>query len=318
MALHVPPVASETDAIAAFLGQAQDAFRALLHGLTPHQAAVSPSASSLSIGGLVRHVTAVQRSWLASAEAAPASASERGEADVDAYLNGFRFCATDSVDELLNAFDEASAAVLDAVRRLDPDTPVPVPDAPWFPEDVEAWSVRWVWWHLMEELTRHAGHGDIVRETVDGATMYALVAARDGLPDLPFLPVWKPSEPPFTTGVSAVRLRAEDLGAARAWYVDLLGAEPSVDTDASVEWRVGPHEHGLVIVLGLPTGPAGSVTSWEVHDVDQALADLRVRGATVHEDVHDAGGDRAAVVVDPFGNALGVVERSTDAPEAAA
>ena len=83
--------------------------------------------------------------------------------------------------------------MLDAVRRLDLDTPVPVPDAPWFPKDVEAWSVRWVWWHLMEELARHAGHGDIVRETLDGATMYALVAARDGLPDLPFLKAWKPA-----------------------------------------------------------------------------------------------------------------------------
>ena len=70
MALHVPPVANETDAIVAFLAQAQDAFRVLLHGLTPGQASLTPSASSLSVGGLVKHVTAVQRGWLASAEAA--------------------------------------------------------------------------------------------------------------------------------------------------------------------------------------------------------------------------------------------------------
>ena len=57
MALHVPPVTDETDAIAAFLAQQQDAFRALLFGLTPAQAAAAPSASSLSIGGLVRHAT---------------------------------------------------------------------------------------------------------------------------------------------------------------------------------------------------------------------------------------------------------------------
>ena len=71
MALHVPPVATETAAIHAFLAQAQDAFRVLIHGLTPRQAAIAPSASSLSVGGLVRHVTAVQAGWLASAEAAP-------------------------------------------------------------------------------------------------------------------------------------------------------------------------------------------------------------------------------------------------------
>src|SRR4051794_17724174 len=198
MPLHVPPVANETDAIAAFLGQSQDAFRALLHGLSAHEAARAPSASSLSLGGLVKHVTAVQRGWLASAESAPAAAADRDAGEVDDYLDGFTFRETDSLDDLLSAYDEVCAAVLDAVRRLDLDTPVPVPDAPWFPHDVGAWSVRWVWWHLVEELTRHAGHGDIIRETLDGATMSALVAARDGLPDLPFLKAWKPADSEVT------------------------------------------------------------------------------------------------------------------------
>jgi hypothetical protein len=194
MALHVPPVADETGAIAAFMAQQQDAFRVLLFGLTPAQAAAAPSASALSLGGLVRHATATQRQWLAAVEAAPGRPEPRG--GVDDYLDGFRFDAGGSLEELVADFDAVSAAVLDAVRRVDLDTPVPVPDAPWFPQDVEAWSVRWVWWHLMEELARHAGHGDIIRETLDGATMYALVAARDGLPDLPFLEAWKPTGEP--------------------------------------------------------------------------------------------------------------------------
>ena len=190
MPLHVPPVADETSAIAAFLAQAQDAFRVLLHGLDAEQASEAPSASSLSLGGLVKHVTAVQHTWLDSALAAP---SLPPAGDVGDYLEGFTFRPTDSLADLLTAYDEVCAAVLDAVRRLDLDTPVPVPDQPWFPKDVSHWSVRWVWWHLVEELTRHAGHGDIIRETLDGATMYALVAARDGLPDLPFLKAWKPA-----------------------------------------------------------------------------------------------------------------------------
>jgi uncharacterized damage-inducible protein DinB/predicted enzyme related to lactoylglutathione lyase len=323
MALHVPPVADETDAIHAFLAQSQDAFRALLHGLTPRQASISPSASSLSLGGLVKHVTAVQRTWLASAEAAP-DLPEQSDG-VDDYFEGFTFHETDSLEDLLAAFDEVSAAVLDGVRRLDLDTAVPVPDAPWFPQDVEAWSVRWVWWHLVEELTRHAGHGDIVRETVDGATMYSLVAAREGLPDLPWLPAWKPVEPPFTTGVSTVRLHATDLPAARAWYADLLGAEPYFVRDEYVEWRVGPHDHELGI-LDLTFAPGGSsehsgtVAYWQVDDVDAALADLLRRDATAHEDVRDFGGGyRGAVVKDPFGNALGIMQRptipTTGAPE---
>ena len=320
MALHVPPVADETDAIHAFLTQAQDAFRALLHGLTARQASIAPSASSLSLGGLVKHATAVQRGWLASAEAAPALPTETERSDgVDDYFEGFTFRETESLEDLLAAYDEACTAVLDGVRRLDLSTPVPVPDAPWFPKDVEAWNVRWVWWHLMEELSRHAGHGDIVRETVDGATMFSLVAARDGLPDLPWLPAWKPVDPPFTSGVSTVRLHAADLPAARAWYADLLGAEPSFVRDAYVEWRVGPHDHELGILdrRFAPPGSAeheqgGSVTYWQVDDVEARLADLLARGATVHEDVRDFGGGyRGAVVIDPFCNALGIMQRPT-------
>ncbi len=325
MALHVPPVANETDAIHAFLAQAQDAFRALLHGLTTRQASIAPSASTLSLGGLVKHVTSVQGTWLACAEAAPEIAPEPGGSDD--YFEGFTFRETDSLEDLLAAYDDVCAAVLDAVRRIDLDTPVPVPDAPWFPKDVDAWNVRWVWWHLMEELTRHAGHGDIVRETVDGATMYSLVAAREGLPDLPWLPAWKPVHPPFTTGVSTVRLHAADLPAARAWYADLLGAEPYFVREEYVEWRVGPHDHKLGI-LDLKYASAewpeheqgGSVTYWQVDDVDSALANLLARGASVHDDVREfGGGHRGAVVIDPFCNALGIMQRpaqpTTGAPE---
>ena len=188
---HAPPVVDETDAIAAFLAQQQDAFPALVHGLTAEQAALSPSASSFSLGGLIKHVTDVQRSWLAKAEAAPDAVVETAE-DEAAYLDSFRFDASDSLAEVLAAHEEVSAAVLDAVRRLDLGTEVPVPDAPWFPKDGPRWSVRWIWWHLMEELARHAGHGDIVRETIDGATRYALVAAREGLPGQPFVEAGEP------------------------------------------------------------------------------------------------------------------------------
>ncbi|HEY3530039.1 MAG TPA: DUF664 domain-containing protein [Nocardioides sp.] len=328
MALHVPPVANERDAIAAFLSQAQDSFRAILHGLTPRQAALAPSASTLSVGGLVKHVTSVQHTWLASAEAAPELPDASG--GVVDHLEGFIFRETDSLEDLLAAYDEVSASVIDAVRRLDLDTPVPVPDAPWFPKDVEAWSVRWVWWHLMEELSRHAGHGDIVRETIDGATMYSLVAARDGLPDLPWMPVWKPVDPPFTSGVSTVRLHAADLAAARTWYADLLGAEPYFVRDEYVEWRLGPHAHelGILDLTYAPGGsaehePGGTVTYWQVEDVDAALADLLARGAAVREEVREFGGGyRGAVLVDPFGNALGIMQRpvtaSTGAPRATA
>lgn len=98
----------------------------------------------------------------------------------------------DSVGAAVASLEEVSAQVRGAVLRLDLDTPVPVPPAPWNPTDVPAWSVRWVWFHLVEELARHAGHADIIREAVDGATMYPLVAAAEGLPATDWLAPWTP------------------------------------------------------------------------------------------------------------------------------
>ena len=70
---------------------------------------------------------------------------------------------------------------------------MPVPKGvPWFPDDVEAWSVRWVLLHLSRRSARHAGHADIVRESIDGATMYELMAAAEGWPATDWLQPWTP------------------------------------------------------------------------------------------------------------------------------
>ena len=192
---HAPPVADERAALTAYLTQQQDAFSNAVYGLTNEQAGMTPTPSALSLGVLLKHATGVQRAWLATALAAPdrvrdpRSMSERQAA----YAEEFRWGETDSIPAQLRSFDTVCADVLDAVGRLDLDTPVPVPPAPWNPTDVDAWSVRWVWFHLIEELARHAGHTDIVREALDGATMYALLAGREGWPATDWLTPWHPS-----------------------------------------------------------------------------------------------------------------------------
>jgi hypothetical protein len=118
---------------------------------------------------------------------------EPGPEDYAAYQAAWTWTEEDTVADALASLDDVSARVLDAVRTVDLDAALPVPAAPWFPKDVEAWSVRWVWLHLVEELARHAGHADIIREAVDGATMYELVAAKDGLPETPWVKPWRPS-----------------------------------------------------------------------------------------------------------------------------
>ena len=189
-----PPVPDERTALAAYLHQQQDAFRVVSHGLTDQQAGLTPTPSTLSVGALVKHATGVQRQWLATAMAGPQRPDDpRSQAEREAaYHDEFTFHPHDRLDQVLERFDAVCAQVLDSVRKLDLDTPVPVPSAPWFPRDVPAWNVRWVWFHLVEELARHAGHADIIREAVDGATMYSLLAAREGWPETPWIKPWRP------------------------------------------------------------------------------------------------------------------------------
>ena len=194
MPAMAPPVSDERAALAAYLLQQQDAFRCAAYGLTDEQAGLAASPpSTLTLGSLVKHVTQTQAHWLALAEAAPGQAvdersPEQQQAD---HQEGWTWHPHDSLATALTAYDEVSARVQAAVRELDLDTAVPVPPAPWNPTDIDAWSVRWVWFHLIEELARHAGHADLVREGIDGATMLELIAGREGWPETPWLSPWR-------------------------------------------------------------------------------------------------------------------------------
>lgn len=315
MPFLAPPAATERENLSGYLSMQLDAFRALAHGLTDAQAARAPSASAFSIGGLIRHVTVVAANWTDAATCAP-DPTPAGE--VEARIAEFErgFVAGDSLDIAMKEYDDVCHRLLVVVASTDLDTSVPVPDAPWFPQDIEHWSVRWVWGHLLQELARHAGHGDIIRETLDGGTMYPLIAAAEGMGDLGFLQAWKPSAPAFTTGVSTVVYIAADPAAARAWYAELLGAEPYFDQGPYVEWRVGPHDRelGLLDAAFAPEhrtdGTASVITYWQVEDTAAAYERLLGMGATSQWPPRDFGeGYLGASVIDPFGNVLGVMQR---------
>lgn len=198
MPAMAPPVADERAALAAYLLQQQDAFRCATYGLTDEQAGLAAAPpSTLTVGSLVKHVTQTQAHWLGLAEAAPGQpVDERTQEQQHAdHQEGWSWHPHDTLVAALASYDEVSARVQAAVRELDLDTAVPVPPAPWNPTDIDAWSVRWVWFHLVEELARHAGHADLVREAVDGATMYELVAGREGWPETPWLKPWPAGSP---------------------------------------------------------------------------------------------------------------------------
>ena len=62
------------------------------------------------------------------------------------------------------------------------------------------YNVRWILCHMLEETARHAGHADIVREAIDGATMYELMAGAEGWPETEWLKPWRRSVIDVLTG----------------------------------------------------------------------------------------------------------------------
>ncbi len=190
------PVADERSALREFLAFHQTAYFAACYGLSDEQARSSPTVSALSIGGLVKHVTAMQRTWMARVAAAP-GAPPKDPRPFQEIAKEFADQHVMRPDEtlagLLQAFEAQNAESLRLVDTADLDAAVPVPqDIPWFPKNQGAWSVRWVVLHVINELARHAGHADIVRETIDGATMYELIAGLEGWEIEGWVKPWSP------------------------------------------------------------------------------------------------------------------------------
>ena len=198
MPAHAPMTQHEGELLAGYITQQLLGLKSAVHGLTEEQLRATPAASKLSIGALAKHGARCALSWLDRAAAAPnawppADDGLTQEQRIAEHFGQFTVADTDSVASLTAELDAVLARVGTEVPGYDLDTPVPVPtDAPWWPQDIDFWSVRWVLLHLIEELTRHAGHADIIRESIDGATMYELLGAVEGWPTTAGFQPWTP------------------------------------------------------------------------------------------------------------------------------
>jgi uncharacterized damage-inducible protein DinB len=189
------PVTDERSALREYLAYHQSAYFAVSYGLSDEQARLTPTVSALSIGGLVKHATGMQRTWMTRVAAAP-DAPPKDPRPFEEISRDFADQHVMRHDEtlagLLDAFKAQNAESLRLVETTDLDAKVPVPeDIPWFPKDIQAWSVRWVILHVINELARHAGHADIIRESIDGATMYELIAGLENWEPRPWVTPWR-------------------------------------------------------------------------------------------------------------------------------
>ncbi|WP_410590612.1 DinB family protein [Amycolatopsis sp. lyj-23] len=195
MAGNVRPVADERDGLLSYLEQQRYVLKLAAYGLTDEQARTAPTKSALSVGGLVKHVASTEHGWMDTVLQVPQKPFAEGVADYEA---AHRMGPDETLEGLLARYDEVAARTAEVIAGIDDlGQAVPVPKGvPWFPEDVEAWSVRWVLLHLIQETARHAGHADIIREHIDGATAFPLMAAAEGWPESPWLKPWTPNPQP--------------------------------------------------------------------------------------------------------------------------
>ena len=191
MPLNVPGVADEREGLLAFLAQQRSALKNAAYGLTEDQARKTTTGSVLSVGGLVKHVAGAERSWIDKV----VGCDESDPSDYEGYLASFHLGPDETLAGMLELYDGAAERTVAAMAAVaDLGRPVVVPrGVPWFPDDP---SVRWVLLHLIEETARHAGHADIIRESLDGATAGSLLAAVEGWEATDWVTPWEPETAP--------------------------------------------------------------------------------------------------------------------------
>ncbi|MFV2119529.1 DinB family protein [Streptomyces sp. Act-28] len=141
-------------------------------GLTDEQAGLRTTVSALCLGGLIKHVTAMERLWVDFVLEGPSVMPDfnaMAEADSAQRADEFRLLPGETLAGVLAEYEAVARRTDELVAALpDLDLDRPLPEAPWFRPGVR-WSARRVLLHVIAETAQHAGHADIIRESLDGA-----------------------------------------------------------------------------------------------------------------------------------------------------
>ena len=134
-----------------------------IEGLDDAAARQAPTPSSLSLLGLVKHAATWEQRWFQAIMAGrelpdgwPDVLPEPRDADMMVE-------ECDTVDHWVAAYREQIERSHAVVAAMDLDSPCAR-------KDIIECNLRYVMFHMIQETARHAGHADIIRETLDGST----------------------------------------------------------------------------------------------------------------------------------------------------
>jgi len=124
-------------------------------------------------------------------------------------------------------------------------------------------------------------------------------------------PAAKPAKGPQLRAIRSVIYQVSDLASAKAFYAALLGRAPYFDQPFYVGFDVDGAELGLdPDTSNRGPGPGGSIAYWRVDDISASWEHAIANSAQPLEPPHDVGGPKVAIVSDPFGNYVGLIQIS--------
>ena len=149
------------------LGAHRDFLRRTVRDLTDEQASQRTTASALSLSVLIKHVAAGESSWVDFILEGPQAIGDFAD-NVEEYKSGWSLEPGETLAAILAQYEEVAQRTDGLIATIDLDASHPLPVAPWF-EVGGRWSARRVLLHILAETAQHAGHADIIRESLDGS-----------------------------------------------------------------------------------------------------------------------------------------------------
>jgi uncharacterized damage-inducible protein DinB len=156
-------IGSEREALAMNLDAQREGLIRKIEGVPDVMSRQAPTASSLSLLGLVKHAVTWERRWfevIMAGRELPDGWPEVLPEPEDADL---MVDESDTVNDWLASYREQIEQSRAVVASMDLGSPCAR-------QDIIECNVRYVMFHMIQETARHAGHADIIRETLDGST----------------------------------------------------------------------------------------------------------------------------------------------------
>jgi len=161
----IPKQADERETLVAFLDYYRELMLDKCGGLTKEQLATRLEPSTMTLIGMIYHLAVVEESWFAEVFLGGELGEPWASVDWDADRDWeWHHAPSMDPDDVFAAYRRAFIRSNEIVAETLSLDQVSVRD-----RHGEHWSLRWILIHMIEETARHAGHADLIRESIDGS-----------------------------------------------------------------------------------------------------------------------------------------------------